>query len=154
MAHLLEFSQLMTKYCNGYDKQSNPIVDFYIIYIREAHGSDKYALEGNYDIKDATNINERIEGLKILIDQFKQLAPKVNIISKYTHFLSKQNSNDNSLDVTFLIDNMNNDLCRTFEAFTDRLYILHKNKIVFKGGIGPMNYDVKAVDVALSTMIN
>ena len=150
MGHLVEFSELMAKYDNQSKLSNcNTVVDFYIIYTRESHGSDKWAFSGNFDIKDATNINERIEALNVLIDEFEQLAPDINIISRYNDFLSK---NDSSLNVTVLLDNMDNDLCQTFDTFPERLYIVHKNKIEFKGGIGPMFYDVKAVDVALSTM--
>ena len=41
----------------------------------------------------------------------------------------------------FLVDNMKNEASRSYGSFPDRLYIVLDGKVVYQGGLGPVDYN-------------
>eukprot|EP01084_Bolivina_argentea_P288618 495398_1 len=124
-------------------KQYNDIANFVIIYLEEAHASDSwFSFKGNIPIKYATNINDRINACKQLVElSMEHIEGVENII------MNPQNENK----IRFLIDNMNNDMNSKFTAFPERLYVVDENhKVAFQGGIGPWYYDIDEVSSFLA----
>jgi len=46
----------------------------------------------------------------------------------------------------FLVDNMKNEASKAYGSFPDRLYIVLNNKIVYQGGVGPVDYSTQELE--------
>ncbi len=42
--------------------------------------------------------------------------------------------------IPFLVDGMDDKVERVFNAFPERLYVLEHRRVVYRGGIGPINF--------------
>ena len=97
-------------------------MDFYLVYIREAHPSDGWQVRSNLDDKleflEPTTEDERAElaGICML---------------------------DLGFTMPMLLDNMENEVDEKYAALPERLYVLDKNGTVFFRGImGSRGFDV------------
>eukprot|EP01084_Bolivina_argentea_P024160 45071_1 len=128
MANLNEYGKLIQKYENKIN------INFVLVYISEAHPSDGWIYKNNVQIKQHKNMNNRIDACKLLI----------NLWTKQQQFIKHYIAN-NKLNI--FVDTMSNDIARIFGAWPERFVIINDNfKVVFKGGYGPLNYSVKAVE--------
>ena len=96
------------------------VADFITIYIREAHPTDGWVLGGNKkNISQPKTMDERIAAADILL----------------------------YMDITcpILIDTINNQACQLYASLPERLYIFHKDTIVYIGGKGPDDYRLNEV---------
>ena len=41
----------------------------------------------------------------------------------------------------YLVDNMRNEASKAYGSFPDRLYIVLDGRVVYQGGLGPIDYD-------------
>ena len=58
------------------------------------------------------------------------------------------------LTMPLLVDDINDSVARTFEAFPDRMYIIGKDgRIAYKGGRGPREFSVPEMQEALQKLI-
>jgi len=98
------------------------------VYIKEAH-----ALDGGFDfgdnegwghVKTATALSERLAAAKDWVKKTGASTP-------------------------YFCDTMEDTGRLTYEAFPERLYIIEDGKIAYKGGPGPMQYNVEEVDAWL-----
>jgi len=52
--------------------------------------------------------------------------------------------------IPVLVDPMDNNVNKTFAAWPERLYVIEKGKIAYKGGPGPFGYDIDSLEAWLS----
>uniref|UniRef100_A0A8C5RIR1 Iodothyronine deiodinase n=1 Tax=Laticauda laticaudata TaxID=8630 RepID=A0A8C5RIR1_LATLA len=90
------------------------VADFLVIYIEEAHASDGWAFKNNIVIKSHQTLQDRITAARMLLKQ-QPLCPVV-------------------------LDTMENLSTNKYAALPERLYVLQKGKVVYKGKPGPWNY--------------
>jgi len=58
------------------------------------------------------------------------------------------------MTMPLLVDDINDTVARTFEAFPDRMYIIGKDgRIAYKGGRGPREFDVAEMQEELKKLI-
>jgi len=124
MASLGEFSAMKEKY--------SQLVDFVTIYIEEAHPAERGHFSGNIPISTHPHMEARVEAAKNL----------------------KEDAGAKLEGCSILVDPMDNRANMAYAAFPERLYVVLDGKIVFVGGTGPANYDVRAVDEFLSKSLN
>lgn len=105
-------------------------VQFLIVYIKEAHPSDAWAMRVNPRlkyIKDPTNLFERYQVANTCV-------------------------NDMKLSIPCVIDDMENSTADAYKGFPDRLYLVGKDgNIAFRGEPGPMGFQPDALDAAIQT---
>ena len=137
MRMISNFSDLIEKSSQN-NKNSNIL--FYIVYINEGHPNNgKWKLKNNYkNIVIHKTLQDRINAVKEFENEWKNILLQLKI---------SVNSDDdkNNVKSMIIIDNMNNELESTFGAYNERLYIVKNNKIVMKGGVGPMFYNLNQV---------
>lgn len=90
-----------------------------IIYIEEAHASDGWRFENNFDIKRHKSLDERILAAKKLRD----LDPQCPIV----------------------VDKMDNRANMLYGGLYERLYIILNNVVMYAGERGPRGYKPDAV---------
>jgi len=95
------------------------VADFLVVYITEAHSTDGWAFANNVDINQHQCLGDRLSAANILV-QKDPLCPVV-------------------------VDEMTNITATKYGAVPERLYVLQAGKVIYKGGIGPMNYCPKEV---------
>ena len=95
------------------------VADFVMVYIEEAHPVESLALRNNLNINVHRTIEDRIEAARHLLRQ----------------------------DPTFPIvcDVMDDTASYTYGAQNERLYVIHRGKIAYEGGRGPMFYRLHEV---------
>lgn len=102
--------------------------DFYWVYIREAHPLG----------------SSRPSPLKI--EQPKTFSEREEIAQSCQAGLN--------LSVPLLVDDIKDTVSRAFDAMPDRMYIISKdNRIAYKGGIGPREFDVSEMREELKKLI-
>ena len=103
-------------------------VQFFIVYIKEAHPSDAWAMQVNPRlkyIKDPTTIFERFQVATTCVT-------------------------DMDLSIPCLIDDMENSTADHYKGFPDRLFLVGKDgKIAFAGAPGPMGFKPAQLEEAL-----
>ncbi|XP_076359181.1 type I iodothyronine deiodinase-like [Tachypleus tridentatus] len=97
------------------------VADFVTVYIAEAHPTDSGDIDGNFDISTHKSIKERIKAALFLLENEELPCP-------------------------LLVDSMINEAKKSYAALPERLYIIKKGRIVYEGGVGPMDYKVKEVE--------
>lgn len=105
--------------------------DFVTIYVAEAHPYDSGDLSDEYKFRYNTHkqMEDRIVAAQGLQDVFK-----VN-------------------NCPILVDFMDDKANKAYGAYPERLYIIMNNKIVYVGGMGPMDYKVDEVDEWLNNYV-
>ena len=91
-----------------------------IIYIEEAHASDGWKFENNYDINYQRSIEERLHAAKKL--------------------------RDIGADCPIVVDIMENRANLLYGGLFERLYIILNNVVVYAGEKGPMGYRVEEIN--------
>uniref|UniRef100_A0A803ST90 Iodothyronine deiodinase n=2 Tax=Anolis carolinensis TaxID=28377 RepID=A0A803ST90_ANOCA len=101
--------------------------DFLVIYIEEAHASDGWAFKNNIVIKSHRTLHDRMQAAEILLKQY----PLCSVV----------------------MDTMENLSSSTYAALPERLYVLQGGNIVYKGGVGPWNYNPQEVREVLEKLL-
>ena len=96
------------------------VADFLIVYISEAHPSDGWKFQNNFDIKKHRGIEDRMKSRETLL-KYKPNCPVV-------------------------ADDISNHLNYKYGAMSERLYVILNGKIVYLGGKGPVGYHVGEVE--------
>ena len=95
------------------------IADFVTVYIEEAHPSDGFKYANNVVIKTHKDVDDRIEAASQLLQQ----NPPFPIVC----------------------DGMDDAANYAYGALYERLYVIHRGKIAYEGGRGPVFYKVYEV---------
>lgn len=93
--------------------------DFLAIYIEEAHASDGWKFENNFDINKHRSLQDRLAAAKMLRD----LDPHCLV----------------------MVDRMDNEANKLYGALYERLYIILDSVVVYEGKRGPMGYKIEEV---------
>jgi hypothetical protein len=93
--------------------------DFLTVYVREAHPSDEWQMKSN--VKE-----------DVCYAQPKTLEQRVAIAND---FVKRFN-----YPTQFGIDNMSNTANDAYAAWPERIYIIERGRIAYRGGMGPFNY--------------
>ena len=96
------------------------VADFVTVYIKEAHPSDGFVLKNNVNISNHFEIEDRIEAAKHLL---------VNMPT-----------------FPIVCDDMTEEANYAYAALPERLYIVHRGKIAYEGGRGPVAYFISDVE--------
>lgn len=108
-------------------------VQFYLVYIREAHPTDGWQVRKN-------------ELEKILFKQPKDLETRQDI----AHTMCTQLK----LKLPTLIDNVDDKVGKDYSAWPDRLYLVNKDgKIAYKGGPGPRGFKPAELESAIKQVL-
>uniref|UniRef100_A0A7N6BIJ7 Iodothyronine deiodinase n=1 Tax=Anabas testudineus TaxID=64144 RepID=A0A7N6BIJ7_ANATE len=117
------------KYMKGFKqlvKDFSDESDFLVVYIAEAHSTDGWAFNNNYDINQHRSLEDRRCAAQILV-QKEPLCPVV-------------------------VDEMDDVTAIKYGALPERLYVLRAGKVVYKGGPGPWGYNLQEVRSFLEKM--
>ena len=115
-------------------RQFGDQIEFFVVYIREAHPIDEWQVESN----------ER-EG--ILFEQPKTLAARGEIAQTCALGLK--------LAIPTLIDDMENSTDRKYYALPDRLYLIGRDgRVAYRGGPGPFGFVAAEFERAIEQYLN
>jgi hypothetical protein len=121
VGHAKDLNQIMIKH--------KEVAYMLIIYLQEAHAEEEWKFAVNrFQAKQQKQLEERIDTAKLLLEE--GIFPK---------------------DSKVVVDTMDNLVGETFEAYPDRLYVIHEERVVYKGKEGPFGYVPKEVDVFLQS---
>ena len=103
------------------------------MYIAEAHAEDEWQMDSNQEEKLVFNqpraFGERQELARILVERLRYRMPVA-------------------------IDSMDNRADKAFAAWPERIYILGPGgKVLYKGGMGPFEFDPEAAGKALAELL-
>jgi len=103
------------------------------VYIAEAHAEDEWQMDSNQEEKLVFNqpraFGERQELARILVERLRYRMPVA-------------------------IDSMDNRADKAFAAWPERIYILGPGgKVLYKGGMGPFEFDPEAAGKALAELL-
>ena len=144
MGYLTEYNRLSTQFANR--------ANFFVVYIREAHPQEGWTFEGNTSVIEAKEIQDRRDAIEIMIKEWKYLCPDLRLNLNEIDITDGTNKRDGAISV--VIDNMDNQLDRAFDAWEERLYVLDNKKVVYKGGQGPIDYNMDGLTAFLASYIN
>ena len=104
------------------------------MYIAEAHAEDEWQMGSNEEEKLVFNqpkaFGERQELARILVERLRYRMPVA-------------------------IDSMDNRADKAFAAWPERIYILGPGgKVLYKGGMGPFEFDPEAAGKALAELLS
>jgi len=104
------------------------------VYIAEAHAEDEWQMDSNQEEKLVFNqpraFGERQELARILVERLRYRMPVA-------------------------IDSMDNRADKAFAAWPERIYILGPGgKVLYKGGMGPFEFDPEAAGKALAELLS
>lgn len=71
------------------------------------------------------------------IDQHKNLEERLSVARRF--------SSDLSVNESMVVDDITNACDQAYEARPERIYVVQGGKIVWRSGLGPMQYDVAAL---------
>jgi hypothetical protein len=95
-------------------------IDFYAIYIQEAHPTDGWRMQGN-------------DKLGIQVATHKTFGERVRAASQCCDALN--------ITVPLLIDSIDDKTNRAYSGLPDRLYLIDREgKVAYKGGRGPFGF--------------
>ncbi len=106
-------------------------VEFYMVYIREAHPSDGWVSRGNtsagIDIKQPTTLLVRADVCELMCSKLKIKLPPI-------------------------VDGIDDKVRNAYNASPDRLYLVSKSgKIAYKGERGPRGFKPAELEAAIKT---
>ena len=116
----------LDKFNKLYETYSD-LADFTTIYTQEAHPVEAEDFKNFVDIKIHKTMGERLKAAKEIDRLFGELHGKL------------------------FADQLDDAACKAYGSLPDRLYVVHKGKIVYQGGIGPFEYKVDEVAVWLES---
>ena len=96
------------------------VADFVTVYIEEAHAADGWAFSNNVSINIHRNIEDRIEAASRLLVQ----NPSFPVVC----------------------DDMTDNANYAYGGLFERLFVIHRGKIVYEGGRGPVFYFLSEVE--------
>ena len=109
-------------------------VEFFVVYIREAHPIDEWQVESN-------------ESEKILFAQPTTLAARSEIAQVCSLKLE--------LPIPTLIDDMENSTDRKYYALPDRLYLIGiDGRVAYRGGPGPFGFVAADLGAAIEDYLD
>ncbi|KAM9981276.1 hypothetical protein ACTFIY_003596 [Dictyostelium cf. discoideum] len=94
-------------------------VDIYIVYLKEIHPADEWYIGGD-EISLCYRQPKSMEERRAIIKDLKEYAPFCTI--------------------PFLIDKMENNFNKVYDAVPERLYVLEDKKFKYVGGPGPFGF--------------
>jgi hypothetical protein len=104
-------------------------VEFFVVYIREAHPTDEWQVESN-------------ESEGILFSQPTTLAARSDIAQVCSLKLD--------LPIPTLVDDMENSTDRKYYALPDRLYLVGRDgRVAYRGGPGPFAFVASELERAI-----
>ena len=108
-------------------------VDFYAVYIREAHPTDGWSMESNdhvgVKVAQPKSTEERTQAAVHCCDSLKMSMP-------------------------LLVDSIDDRVGRAYCGFPDRLYVIDRDgKVAYKGGRGPFGYRPRELEQTLVMMM-
>jgi len=107
-------------------------VDFYAVYIREAHPADGWSMESN----------DRV-GIKIA--QPKSTEERKQVAVDCCASLQ--------MSMPLLVDSIDDRVGRAYSGFPDRLYLIDRDgKVAYKGGRGPFGYKTRELEQTMVMM--
>src|SRR2546425_5078726 len=105
------------------------LVDFYAVYIREAHPLDGWSMESN----------DRV-GIKIA--QPKTAEERTKVASQCCASLD--------MAMPLLVDTIDDSANRLYSGFPDRLYLIDRDgRVAYKSGRGPFGYKPRELEQEL-----
>lgn len=108
-------------------------VDFYAVYIREAHPSDGWSMQSN----------DRVD---IKIEQPKTAEQRTLVASHCCESLK--------MSIALLVDTIDDHVNRLYSGFPDRLYVIDRDgRVAYKGGRGPFGYKPRELEQTLVMML-
>lgn len=108
-------------------------VDFYAVYIREAHPSDGWRMESN----------DRV-GVQVAQPQSTEERTKVAV-----HCCESL-----KLSMPLLVDSIDDRVGHSYSGFPDRLYLIDRDgKVAYKGGRGPFGYRPRELEQSLVMLL-
>lgn len=75
------------------------------------------------------------------VPQPRSLEERLELAGRY----EKEYLGCKGSSMPLLVDNMNNDLNRTYSLWPERFYIIEAGKVVYKGEPGPWGYSLESV---------
>jgi hypothetical protein len=109
-------------------------VEFFVVYIREAHPTDEWQVESN-------------ESEKILFAQPTTLAARSEIAQVCSLKLE--------LPIPTLVDDMENSTDRKYYALPDRLYLIGSDgRVAYRGGPGPFGFLAADLETAIEEYLD
>lgn len=103
-------------------------VEFFLIYIREAHPQDSARPDKQIKVKDPKNEDERAK-------------------------IAETCQSKLDIDLPILIDNAENETEAAYSAWPDRLFLVGDDgKILYRGGQGPMDFKPDELRAALEKL--
>ena len=108
-------------------------MDFYVVYIQEAHPTDEWQLDVNVE-------------QDIVFEQPKTYEQREAVAQACSLGLD--------VSIPMLIDEMDDVTNRAYGAVPDRLFLIDaEGKVAFKGGPGPMGFRPDDLEAALQTVL-
>lgn len=97
------------------------VADFVTVYIAEAHPTDGWAIDGNVEIANHKNLEERFAAAQ----RMTEMEP---------------------VDCPVLVDLLTDEANKAYGGMPERLYIVQDGVIVYKGNQGPFGYKLREVE--------
>jgi len=112
-------------------KEYSDSTEFLYVYIKEAHPDDEWQMDSNVDaklvFKQPKTFDERMELAQTFVTEMEIEGPVV-------------------------VDEIDNIANACFSAWPERLYVIGTDgRIVYKGGMGPFNFDADELEEFLDT---
>lgn len=109
-------------------KKYADVAQFLVVYIREAHPTEDWAIRVSKDIESIDDPTTLLERRDVAISCVTDLK----------------------IDIPTVLDDMNDSIAQNYKSHPDRLYIIGKDgKIAFHGGPGPMGFKPNTMETAL-----
>lgn len=109
-------------------------MEFFVVYIREAHPTDGWQVESN-------------EKESVLFEQPTTLAARTEIAAVCSLKLD--------LSIPTLLDDMENSTDITYYALPDRLYLIGRDgKVAYRGGPGPFGFVAAELESAIQEYLS
>jgi hypothetical protein len=108
-------------------------VDFYAVYIREAHPSDGWSMESN-------------DRVGITIAQPKSVEDRTRVATQCCSSLE--------MAIPLVVDGVDDAVGQAYSGFPDRLYLIDRDgKVAYKGGRGPYGYKPRELEQSLIMLL-
>jgi hypothetical protein len=108
------------------------VANFLTVYIEEAHAKDEWSLENKFYDSYITGV-----GKATTFDRHKSMMDRIRIAKAF------------QLDLNFpgelVCDSFSNPVKVLYDGWPERLYIIESGVIVYQGGYGPFDYNLKEV---------
>ena len=110
-------------------EEYSDVAEFVIVYVKEAHPGDEWQMEIN-------------EEQKVVFSQPQTFEARMEIARAFVDAMD--------VKTTCLVDDIANTVGICYAAWPERLYVIGTDgRIVYKGGMGPFDFDPSAVETFL-----